>query len=89
VTDVDWRLYTPATDALKATGTSIDVACGEYAEARKLLGTTSLLEAVRRVVRHDSEQLVSGLVPEIVEVRHSRTHHPRPADDPRNEAQPD
>jgi hypothetical protein len=27
VPDVDWRLYTLATDALKATGTWIDVAC--------------------------------------------------------------
>ena len=58
VSDNDWRLYSMAGEALRPTATAIDVACREYAEARKILGSTPLLEAARFFVRHNDEQLV-------------------------------
>lgn len=67
VSDNDWRLYSMAGEALRPTATEIDVACREYAEARKILGSTPLLEAARFFVRHNDEQLVQRSVPEIVE----------------------
>ena len=37
VTDADWRIYSLAREALAESGTAIDVACREFAEARKIL----------------------------------------------------
>ncbi len=45
----------------------IDMACREYAEARKILGSVSLRDAARYFVRHNLEDLVQREVPEIVE----------------------
>ena len=67
VTDDDWRIYSMASEALRPTATAIDAACREYAEARKILGRTPLLEAARYFVRHNDEEIIPRSVPEIVE----------------------
>jgi len=67
VTDADWRIYSLAREALAESGTAIDVACREFADARKILGQTPLSEAARFFVRHNDEEIVQRSVPEIVE----------------------
>ena len=58
VTDKDWQIYSMASVALRPTATAIDAACREYAEARKILGSTPLLEAARYFVRHNDEEII-------------------------------
>jgi len=67
VSRADWRLYTLAVSALKDTGVPIDVACREYAEARKIIGVESLISAAKQFVEQDGETLVQKCVPELVE----------------------
>ena len=67
VNDDDWRIFSLAREALAPSGTAIDIACREFAEARKILSQTPLLEAARFFVRHNDEEIVQRSVPEIVE----------------------
>ena len=67
VNDSDWRLYSMATEALRPTSVPIDVACRDYAEARKILGNHSIVEAAKFFVKLQAEGLVAKNAPEIVE----------------------
>jgi integrase len=67
VSDSDWRLYTMATEALRPSGVAIDVACREFAEARRILGPLSIMDAAKSFVKQQTEGLVAKNVPEIVE----------------------
>ena len=64
----DWRLYSLAKEALRETGVPIDVACREYAEAFKIIGSQSLTAVVRQYAADmKREALVPIKVPELVE----------------------
>jgi integrase len=67
VTDADWRIYSITAEALAPTGAAIDIACREYAEARKILGSTPLLEAVRFYTQNRPGELIARSVAEAVE----------------------
>ena len=63
----DWRLYTLAQEALSGTGTAIDTTCREFAEAKKILGSQSLITAAQDFIRRADTPLTEKAIPELVE----------------------
>jgi len=67
LTGRDRLVYGRALEALRPTGATLDSAAIEYAEARKLLGAHSLIEAVRFYIRHHGQGIRAKSVSEGVE----------------------
>jgi integrase len=63
----DWRLYSLALDALQGLGTPIDVACREYAAAKKILGDVPLVTAAEGFSARMATAPATCTVPELVE----------------------
>lgn len=64
LTGRDRLTYGRALDAVKPFGAPLDVAAIEYAEAKKLLGGHSLIEAARIYMRHHGQGIAAKPVPE-------------------------
>lgn len=62
----DCLLYRRAVAAVKPTGRPLDMAAHDYAEAVKLLGPDSLIEAVKFYLANRTQKLVSRTVEEVV-----------------------
>ncbi|MCW5556076.1 MAG: hypothetical protein KIS67_28460 [Verrucomicrobiae bacterium] len=66
LTSQDCLLYRRAVAAVKPTGRPLDMAAHDYAEAVKLLGPDSLVEAVRFYLANRTQKLLSRTVEEVV-----------------------
>lgn len=66
ITRDDWRLHQLAILALQPFQIPIDVACREYVEARRLLGSSSILDAANLYCETQRERTASKPVPELV-----------------------
>ncbi len=80
LTNEDQLIYLRAQSALRSTQIPLDVAAAEFAKAKELLGSESLLEAVRIYLK-GHRVLKAGTVAEIVkELIHEKENNPkRPA----------
>lgn len=67
VTGRDRLVYGRALDAVSPFGVQLDAAALEYAEARKLLGGHSLVDAARFFMRHHGEGITGKMVPDAVQ----------------------
>jgi len=67
VNSMDWRLYNLAVNALSGLEVPIDAACREYAEAKKIIGNTPLVIAVKAYIKRHEIALAEINVPDLVE----------------------
>src|SRR5258706_5570455 len=62
----DCYVYLRAVEAVKATGRPLDLIAHEYADAMKLLGNDSLIEAVKFYLANRTQQVKTRTVEEVV-----------------------
>jgi integrase len=67
ITGKDRHTYGRALDAVKTFETPLDAVAMEYAEARKILGGHSLVDAARFFMRHHGHGIAAKLLPEAVD----------------------